>query len=79
MDQLTKQSIWTALSAIDISDQLTVPEILDGTSLTILPWMNAHALMMANFLSTLGNSPKILRAGKYIIASMTAPLKSDAA
>ena len=50
MDQLTKQSIWTALSAIDISDQLTEREILeDGTSLTILPWMNAHALMMGEF------------------------------
>jgi hypothetical protein len=50
MDQLTKESIWTRLSAIDISDQLTEKEVLeDGTSLSILPWMNAHALMMESF------------------------------
>ena len=46
MDMLTRAQIWATLSNIDVTEFCTETEILDNKTLTYLPWMKAHEIMM---------------------------------
>ena len=49
MDMLTRAQIWATLSNIDVTEFCTETEILDNKTLTYLPWMKAHEIMMGEF------------------------------
>lgn len=49
MDQISRSKIWETLSKIDVSELCTEKEILNQQTISYLPLMKAHEIMMDNF------------------------------